>query len=757
VNQGNPRQRLAEVLATTDEASGSVQLAAKPVSSLQLVVDGHGAVHMPVTDADARRLKALGRPARFGRGEQTLMDRKVRDTWEVPRELVHAQWDAGAIAADLEVVREELGLATGKRLKAELHSLLVYEQGQFFAPHQDSEKDDAMVATLVVTLPSRHTGGELVVHHLDEKTSYRGFDDQISLVAFYADCRHEVRRLTSGHRVALTYNLLLDGDSASLPSEQGLIESAARALREQVTTPTSRSYAGPASPPRRLVVLLDHQYTERGLAASRLKGNDVGRVAVLREAAGLAGFESALALTDVRETRDATPPYGGRSRYIEVAESDDEDGGDLLDSEIVLTWWADAETGPGPIASPVTDDEVCATTPSSVMKAYATERQGYMGNYGNTVDRWYRRAALVLWPRRLGFATRAQLSPLWGVEELERIARAADPDVAARAARTLVPVWKEAVAKVVRQGELLAGALVAAVAVDDPEVAAALLAPFAIETVQPEHADALAEVARRYGAGWTADTLRNWFGHRHGWVSQRMSREAWSGTLPELCTALAGSGAAGATVARSVLTSTWAWLDASAVPALARATTPERRRLAELGPPLTALLEAASTLGTADLIEAILGRLDGHGEAADPWIMAALKAAGSADADRLALVRLAGDLRSRLTARLALPERRPDDWSMTLPPGCDCELCRTLADFLADPAQLTLEWPLRQDRRTHIERRIKDAELPVALMTRRVGSPHTLLLTKTAQLFEREAHRRQQDVADLAWLGERWP
>ena len=43
--------------------------------------------------------------------------------------------------------------------------MLVYGKGQFFLPHQDSEKDDAMVGTLVVSLPSAHTGGELVIEH----------------------------------------------------------------------------------------------------------------------------------------------------------------------------------------------------------------------------------------------------------------------------------------------------------------------------------------------------------------------------------------------------------------------------------------------------------------------------------------------------------------------------------------------------------------------------------------------------------------
>ena len=44
----------------------------------------------------------------------------------------------------LEELRADLGLADGCRLEAELHSFLVYGPGQFFLPHQDSEKADAM-------------------------------------------------------------------------------------------------------------------------------------------------------------------------------------------------------------------------------------------------------------------------------------------------------------------------------------------------------------------------------------------------------------------------------------------------------------------------------------------------------------------------------------------------------------------------------------------------------------------------------------
>ena len=99
----------------------------------------------------------------------------------MPRELVNAEWAAPGLAADLEAVREELGLPDGCRLTAELHAMLVYERGQFFvaAPGLREGRRDGRDARRDVAVGAR--GGELVVHHLGEATTYRGMRDRISL------------------------------------------------------------------------------------------------------------------------------------------------------------------------------------------------------------------------------------------------------------------------------------------------------------------------------------------------------------------------------------------------------------------------------------------------------------------------------------------------------------------------------------------------------------------------------------------------
>jgi hypothetical protein len=104
---------LARTLRGQAQAAFSVELAAK-ANDLSLEVEGFGQVRFPVTAAKARKLIGLGRPARFGRGKETLTDPDVRDTWEIPKHLVRALWDDGAGQERPQWVADHLpGLCAG--------------------------------------------------------------------------------------------------------------------------------------------------------------------------------------------------------------------------------------------------------------------------------------------------------------------------------------------------------------------------------------------------------------------------------------------------------------------------------------------------------------------------------------------------------------------------------------------------------------------------------------------------------------------
>src|SRR6516164_4430890 len=142
-----------------------------------------------------------------------------------------------------------------------------------------------------------------------------------------------------------------------------------------------------------------------------------------------------------------------------------------------------------------------------------------MGNYGNTMDRWYRRAAVVVWPRRHAFAARAEASPSWALTELRARLGAGDLVNARAAAESVAPFWKAP------GPELLEPALHTAAGLADPGIALMLLRPVAVEWLRPAHAGGPGGCSPRRGAGWMttsgsgsgtrhrprgASSLRNW-------------------------------------------------------------------------------------------------------------------------------------------------------------------------------------------------------------------------------------------------------
>lgn len=173
-------------------------------------------------------------------------------------------------------IRQEMALTT--TFKASLYRLLLYKSGSFFKPHRDTEKEEGMFATLVVQLPSRFDGGQLVIEH-DNITKKIDFNSNMEVPghmyttffsAFYCDCKHEILPVTDGIRVCLVYNLIMTATNASqelpiAPMMSGVEMKMANVCNEWRNT---------NGPPVKIVYGLSHKYTERSISLKNLKSTD---------------------------------------------------------------------------------------------------------------------------------------------------------------------------------------------------------------------------------------------------------------------------------------------------------------------------------------------------------------------------------------------------------------------------------------------------------------------------------------------------
>ncbi|KAI1787728.1 hypothetical protein LXA43DRAFT_1163304 [Ganoderma leucocontextum] len=157
-------------------------------------------------------------PATFGVDNRDVLDESYRKARKLDSQCFAFNLDVER-AGLLEAVRMALfsGRDERKAIHAELYKLNVYGKDSFFKSHKDTPRGTSMFGSLVLVLPTPHEGGELILQHQGNEWTYNAAQvlspsslhasPRIAYVAFFSDVDHEVKRVTSGYRVTITYNL----------------------------------------------------------------------------------------------------------------------------------------------------------------------------------------------------------------------------------------------------------------------------------------------------------------------------------------------------------------------------------------------------------------------------------------------------------------------------------------------------------------------------------------------------------------------
>lgn len=740
-------ETIVDVLKTVEQQGTFCAIQEATLDQLSLSVEGFGKLSLPLSVSDAKKLIDLSQPAQFGWRDQTILDKKIRNAWEIKKARIkinNRQWNR-ALNPLLASFKLLLGLSNSEaNLTAELHNLLIYEKGQFFHPHQDSEKCDGMIATLVVVLPSEHEGGNLIVDHRGEKTIIRSSRfplDKMTLVAFYADCYHEVKKITSGYRIALTYNLMLkqpekvETPLLLTPSElQGAITQSVDAYFTKAEK-SARIDKTHNKPPM-WVYLLDHSYTEKGLHWRQLKGIDKTRAELLKEAAKTLELDVSLALADVQESWDCDDgsAYHGRYYYDDMGEEDGEDAEliELICSETTLRHWVDSDNNPLNYADySVYGAELCWTKSTDEFEPFDSEYEGYMGNYGNTMDRWYHRAALVLWRKQDRYSVLFNIDPSALILELQRlIAQKAAKNEIKKIVTFLLPHWTSGNRNCFdlsqeRCVKSIPAIFDLVIFIDDASLAKKLLSVFDVRLLSVKTVPFFLDLKKVYGEAWCLSLLESW--------KKKGTRQCENFLL------LTDKLLDHPTLGLGLIDYQYHVIK------LENKRESQNRSLVELikdqakriGDVLD-LLKACWMLSNNALAKAIIDYI-AHQTTLYPPVALAEHSCSSVFKGverRENWQPLYDYLIETLSAKQNEGLRKTDDWSIFGELMCNCEDCGVLGKFLRSKTSVNYVWPLATARRAHIHQKIGGLGIPVTHETERKGSPYKLHLTKTNKLHQ---------------------
>jgi hypothetical protein len=747
-----------------------------PVTMPGLEVDGLGAIRLPLGESQARELIGRCSQAPYGKGTETLVDTNVRRVWELDParfKLTNPKWD-DLVSTITDETCVALGLE-GSKLASRLYKLLVYEKGSFFLSHRDGEKLDGMVATLVIGLPSPHEGGELVITHEGKQHEIAlvgaASGHELSFVAFYADCEHEVKPIREGYRLCLVYNLTVAGSrrksGIKAPQSAPIMAAISELLADW---PSSGGIS-------KLAVTLEHQYTPEGLNIGTLKGVDRARADVLFAAAEQAGCTAQLALitrwlSGSAEGRDYGYSYGERRYDSWSYEEDEEPGegtghemGEIYDQGLSVDHWSDREGNKiafGEMA--LNEAEIVSDCPPEDWDLGREDFEGYTGNAGMTLERWYHRAAVVIWPEEknyeilCGAGTDAAISGFKKLITRLKHARSSDHQKLKKECTQ----FASAIIKTWGPREYSRHSYSSETKLDRSEFSLALQ-----ELDDPEMMSRfLIQIVSKQGDIHVGESFAS-FCKRHGWA-------VFQDGLNSVIVAVT----ADTLMRNAVLLETLCLLRDKDVARKKLCTHLADRALTELmifdtkptrddweveridrGALLASLLNSMMSIESAELLERLVDHTmsQAHTYNLTGAHLAAIFALESG------LGRIKGEVgrvvkgwlgrcRAELEKCTEHAPMRPVDFRRPAKLSCTCPDCRELSEFLANPQESVHRFPVRKERRRHLHQIIENNGCDLTHETLRVGNPQTLMCTKTSASYQKACEIFARDQANLKRL-----
>jgi hypothetical protein len=728
-------------------------------SLLSLQVEGLAPIKLPIQPKTAKQLIALAKPSKFGFREKTLYDQSVRNSFEIDSSKIHLGANfQEKINSTLKKIKHDLLLPASSELRADLHNLLIYEKGCFFDFHQDSEKEDGMIASLIIVFPSNYQGGDLVIEYQGQTKNFGDLryrrppnSTKFQCFAFYADCRHKLEKVSYGYRIALTFNLIIENPQEIQRSNKN--SGLARAVEEYFST-TQDQPLHRRDRPKWFVFFLNHQYTQKSLNWKTLKGADKVTAAEFKQVAQNLELDIYLSLAAIQETwsayEESDDDYHHRrySRRKYRSREDEENTNrettensenfeiqDMVDSETTLDGWLDANGNAAKFgAHYVTDSMIFMAKENGKFVPESSEYEGYMGNYGNTLDRWYRRSAIVLWPQKISLASKFAINANLGVEEVIKLLKSSKKNGLFAYENLKSNLLKpQELARI--DGKLLIDLMIA---LNEHRYLQEILVVAKIDYLLGVKAVDLQMLLTHYGDKTVSSLMQ-----------ARDERERWEKDSTHSCSEIIVGIFEKYPLTAGVLLRHWLEnLDYQLTPYQGQLASKDRQKsfLKDTQEMLVLLAKTLRLIKKELQFKQVFASLYKNKEIFGAVFLYEILQHKYLK-EILDLIPAYFSLRKEALVKIELILQKPlseSDWSIDELPVCDCELCLPLKEFLSSSASQEKIWPLSKIKRQHIHGMIDGLELPVSHKTIREGSPHRLVLKKKKTIFSWRKNRQEK-------------
>jgi predicted 2-oxoglutarate/Fe(II)-dependent dioxygenase YbiX len=747
---------LAKILPTIRRHGDFYATGTMEMFAPNLEIDGVGRISLPLLLVQAERLVAVATRAPYGRGEETVVDTNVRRTWQIDADRIHIGGRHWQQTLDSIVAKAAAGLGVTGSVSAELYKLLIYDTGSFFVEHRDTEKAAGMFATLVIVLPSDYSGGTLLVRHSDREVCldlHCPDPSEVAFAAFYADCVHEMRPVTSGHRLTLVYNMV----RARKAKEKAPKPPSYEKELAEVTALLQRWVSGKDLPdddsPEKLIYPLEHAYTSAELAFDSLKNADAAVAGLLVAAAEKAACDIHVALVSIEENGSAEySGYGGR--YDEEFEV-----GEVFNRiQTISDWRLPDGSQPTLNALPFEENELCP--PTALEEAEPDEEYFHeaTGNEGVTFERTYRRAAIVIWPksRKLAVINQAGLSvTLPYLAELTR-------DWVDSGKGTESSLWRDAYAlsKYMLQdwpkrrgyGDQMDSEIEMLTTLrqlrDTVHIDAFLSEISAIGTYGGSENEALVRAAMLLPHDRTTDLIEK-IVVRNAHRVPGACANLLALSCVELPNALARLYPAAVALVETLLGES---VDTNPDPSdyWGQPVPTDADLLVDL---LIALCYLDATpLGNRMIEHALASKKSFPRDAV--MVPATLRLTERMQTrDWAPVARLRAACVHHLQTRCAEPLAPPSDFARPSKIACHCASCAELSRFLAAPDRKVWEFKAAEPLRRHVENSIRQNRCDLDFLTEKRRRPYSLVCTKNQASYEKRAAQRKKDIEALGRLG----